>query len=146
MLRGNALAKLDDKGRLKIPAAFRSIIEPEYGRDFFVSSLRGESVRIYPLTVFTRLEQKLVEASTVDPLIDRLRNALNYYGQSASMDAQGRLLIHPLVRQEADLNGETTILGHQNFLEVWNRTKYADRYLTERLNDEELRQLATLGF
>ena len=84
MLRGSALAKLDDKGRLKLPSAFRSVIEPKYGNEFFVSSLRGDSVRIYPLQVFAEVEQRLLVSSTVEPAITKLRNALNYFGQRAS--------------------------------------------------------------
>ena len=56
MLRGNALAKVDDKGRLKLPSSFRSTIEPKYGSEFFVTSLRGDSVRIYPMQVWQEIE------------------------------------------------------------------------------------------
>ena len=69
MLRGSALANLDDKGRLKIPSAFRSVNDPKYGKEFFVSSLRGGSVRIYPLQVFADVEQRLLVSSGVDPAI-----------------------------------------------------------------------------
>jgi len=95
MLRGNALAKVDDKGRLKVPSSFRSIIEPRYGKDFFVTSFRGDSVRIYPLEVYADFEERLLRASQVEPLVDRLRNSVNYFGQNASMDGQGRILVHP---------------------------------------------------
>jgi DNA-binding transcriptional regulator/RsmH inhibitor MraZ len=83
MLRGSALAKLDDKGRLKLPSAFRSVIEPKYGNEFFVSSLSGDSVRIYPLQVFAEVEQRLLVSSNVEPAITKLRNTLNYFGQRA---------------------------------------------------------------
>ena len=90
MLRGNALAKVDGKGRLKLPAIFRSVIEPKYGNEFFVTSLRGESARIYPLEVYARFEERLLQSSSVQPLVTKLRNAPNYFGQRAVMDAQGR--------------------------------------------------------
>ena len=48
MLRGNFTAKIDDKGRLKIPAVFRSLVEEKYGAALFVTSLTGKSVRILP--------------------------------------------------------------------------------------------------
>ena len=48
MLRGNYAAKIDDKGRLKIPNAFRALVEKTHGTELFVTSLTGESVRIYP--------------------------------------------------------------------------------------------------
>ena len=58
MLRGNSPAKIDDRGRLKIPNGFRSFIESEHGRELFVTSLHGDSVRIYPMTVWTGIEDR----------------------------------------------------------------------------------------
>ena len=46
MLRGNFTAKIDDKGRLKIPTAFRTLIEQEHGPQLFVTSVTGDSVRV----------------------------------------------------------------------------------------------------
>ena len=59
VFRGNAPARIDDKGRLKIPNAFRSLIETNYGRELFVTSLTGEFVRIYPMPVWVGIEQRL---------------------------------------------------------------------------------------
>ena len=51
MLRGNAPATIDEKGRLKIPSIFRADIDESWGSDFYVTSLSGESVLVYPLPV-----------------------------------------------------------------------------------------------
>jgi MraZ protein len=146
MLRGNTLAKVDDKGRLKLPAAFRSIIEPKYGKEFFVTSFRGESARIYPLKVYTRLEQRLLDSSAVQPLVNKLKNSLNFYGQSALMDSQGRVLIHPLLRKRVELSGEVAVLGQQNYLEVWNLTSFEEWLKHDPLTDQDLKELAVFGF
>ncbi len=145
MLRGNALAKVDEKGRLKLPAAFRAVIEPKYGTEFFVTSLKGDSVRIYPMEVWTRIEERLAHASSFDPAVIRFKNAVNYYGQSAVMDAQGRLLIHPLLREKAGTSGDVAVLGQQDFLEVWNRSAFESRLEDEPLTDDHLAILARLG-
>lgn len=146
MLRGNALAKVDNKGRLKLPAVFRSVIEPKYGKDVFVTSLRGESTRIYPMEVYAELEERLVRASSMEPRVSKLRNALNYYGQAATMDPQGRVLIHPLLRERSGIDGEVAVLGHQNYLEVWNRSAFEEKLRHDPLTEDDLRELAALGF
>lgn len=146
MLRGNSLAKVDEKGRLKLPAAFRSVIEPTYGNEFFVTSLRGESARIYPMQVYADIEEKILQASSVQPLVTKLRNSLNFFGQRAVMDPQGRILIHPLLRDKADLSGEVAVLGQQNFLELWNRSSFEESLKLNPLSDSELRELADFGF
>lgn len=145
MLRGNTLAKVDDKGRLKLPAAFRGAIEPRYGRDFFVTSLRGESVRIYPMEVWRSIEERLARASSLKPSVIRFKNFVNYFGQDASMDSQGRILIHPLVRDKAGIDGEVAVLGQQDYLEVWNRATFEKRLEEEPLTDADLEALAELG-
>ncbi len=146
MLRGNILAKVDEKGRLKLPAVYRALIEPRYGTEFFVTSLRGESVLIYPLEVYSGIEARLGEASKVEPVVTRLRNAINYYGQSAAMDSQGRILIHPLLRERAAIQGEVAVLGQQNYLEVWNRPIFEEILKNDPLTDADLKELASFGF
>ncbi len=145
MLRGNALATVDDKGRLKLPASFRSVIEPKYGNEFFVTSLRGDSVRIYPMSVWLAIEERLARRSSLDPSVVRFKRAVNYYGQSAVMDAQGRVLLHPLVREAADVRGEVAVLGQQDYLEIWNRAAFEDRLTGDPLTDGDLAALADLG-
>ena len=145
MLRGSSLAKLDDKGRLKLPAAFRAALEPKYGSDFFVTSLRGDSVRIYPMDVWLRVEERLSRASSLNPSVMRFKNAVNYFGQSAPMDAQGRILVHTLLRDRADVRGEVVVLGQQDFLEVWNRSVFEERLSADPLTDADLGALSDLG-
>ncbi len=146
MLRGNSLAKIDEKGRLKLPAAFRSYLEPNIGAEFFVTSIRGDSVRIYPMDVYAGIERKLLESSGLAPSVNRLRNAINYFGQTATMDNQGRILIHPLLRDKARINGEVAVLGQQNYLEIWDRSTFEEQLAREPLTDDDLRELAGLGF
>ena len=145
MLRGNSLAKLDEKGRLKLPASFRALLEPKFGSEYFVTSLRGDSVRIYPMDVWLRIEDRLAHASSLNPSVMRFKNAVNYFGQSSPMDAQGRILIHPLLRDRADVRGEVVVLGQQDFLEVWNRTVFEERLHADPLTDADLGALSDLG-
>ncbi len=146
MLRGNQLAKVDDKGRLKLPSAYRAIIEPRFGREFFVTSFSGDSARIYPMEVYAEFEKRLMDASDVDPLVTLLQDAVSYYGQTALMDAQGRILIHPLLRERAAIDGEVAVIGRQNILVVWNRRTFVERLESQPLTNEALRGLAALGF
>lgn len=145
MLRGSSLAKLDEKGRLKLPASFRALLEPKFGTEYFVTSLRGDSVRIYPMEVWLRVEERLARASSLNPSVMRFKNAVNYFGQSSSMDAQGRILIHPLLRERAEVRGEVVVLGQQDFLEVWNRNVFEERLHADPLTDADLGALADLG-
>src|SRR4026207_1056013 len=106
MLRGNTPAKVDDKGRLKIPTLFRRHLEETYGRECFVTSLTGNFVRVYPMPVWLGIEKKNPAPHSRGRPVARFRDFVNYYGQPASMDDQGRILIHPLLRVKSGIDGE----------------------------------------
>jgi len=145
MLRGNCPAKIDAKGRLKIPQVFRRFMEDKYGREYFVTSINGESARIYPMPVWTEVEQKLAAAPSLHPAIVRFRNLVNYYGLPAAADEQGRLLIHPLLRGKTALDGAVAVLGNMNCLDVWSRERFEAKLTNEPLADDHWQMLAGLG-
>src|SRR5262245_50578361 len=124
MLRGSSPAKVDEKGRLKIPSLFKGYIQDTFGRDFFVTSYNGEFVRLYPMPSWVEIERKLLANSSVRPELARFRNSVNYYGQPAAMDDQGRVLIHPLLRQKSGTGGDVLVIGGLTYLDVWNREKF----------------------
>jgi DNA-binding transcriptional regulator/RsmH inhibitor MraZ len=87
------------------------------------------------------------QASQVGPLVNRLRDALNYYGQTTTMDGQGRILIHPLLREKAEIDGEeVTVLGQHDRLVVWNRRTFEERLEKNPLTEIDLHGLEALGF
>ena len=71
VLRGNAPAKIDDKGRLKVPNSFRAVIQKDHGVELFVTSLTGQSVRIYPMPVWVDLEKRLALVPSTNPARQR---------------------------------------------------------------------------
>jgi MraZ protein len=145
VLRGSSIATVDEKGRLKMPAQFRAEIELQYGSEFFVTSFRGESARIYPMDVWKGIEDKLSRAPSLDPVVTRFKTFVNYFGQRVLMDGQGRVLIHSLLREKAGIRGEVAVFGQQDYLEVWNRSALEERMERDPLTDSDLAALAALG-
>ena len=88
MLRGNSPARIDEKGRLKIPAVFRADIEDSWGSDFYITSMIGESAWIYPLIVWQEIEERLAKLPSLNPTKKKFLDRTNYYGQLSSMDKQ----------------------------------------------------------
>jgi MraZ protein len=147
MFRGNNTATVDEKGRLKIPTAFKSILDEKYGSDFFVTSLDGNSVRVYPLPEWVKVEQQLLpvpgekEANKVKrQFLDRT----NYWGQTERADPQGRVLIPSLLREKAGMQGEVAVMGHMDYLEVSSLERVSEP-MARPLSDEERDTLDGLG-
>lgn len=145
MLRGNAPAKIDDKGRLKVPSAFRALIEERYGCDLFVTSVAGDCVRIYPMSVWLEIEAKLAALPSTLPARNRFLDRVNYYGQAAELDKQGRVLIHPRLRDSAATTGEVDVLGKVDYLAVWNHDRFVARLEGDPFTDQDAAVLAQHG-
>jgi MraZ protein len=145
VFRGNAPARIDDKGRLKVPNAFRSLLESKYGRDLFLTSLTGEYVRIYPMSIWLETEEKLGQMPPGHPARLRFLDRVNYFGQSGELDAQGRVIIPVRLRDAATMNGDVDVLGQYNFLDVWNHDRFLAKLQREPYTDDDARALSEFG-
>jgi MraZ protein len=146
VLRGNHPARIDDKGRLKVPNSFRQIVEAQWGTELFVTSVTGEFVRVYPMGVWLEIERRLAEVPSTHPSKLRFLDRVNFFGQAVSMDRQGRVLVPQLLRESAAMAGEVSVLGLQNHLAVWNLKRLQDRlFKKEPFTDEDGRLLAEHG-
>jgi MraZ protein len=145
VLRGNYTAKIDDKGRLKLPNAFRGLVQGQHGSGLFVTSLTGEYVRIYPMPVWMALEEKLARAPSTHPARLKFLDRVNYFGQTAEFDAQGRVLIHPRLRDSAGMAGEVDVFGQYDYLDVWNHERFVAKMQREPYTDDDARALSEFG-
>jgi MraZ protein len=145
VFRGNAPARIDDKGRLKVPNAFRSLLESKYGRELFLTSVTGEYVRIYPMPVWLDIEQKLGAIPSTHPSRLRFLDRVNYFGQAADLDVQGRVLIPVRLRDAATMTGDVDVLGQFNYLDVWNHERFLTKLQREQYTDDDARALSEFG-
>jgi MraZ protein len=145
VLRGNHAAKIDDKGRLKIPNAFRALIEKNHGTEVFVTSLTGEYVRLYPMPVWLALEEKLARVPSSHPARLKYFDRVNYYGQTAQIDVQGRVVIHSRLRDSAGMTGDVDVFGQYDTLDVWNHERFVSKLQREPYGDDDARALAEFG-
>jgi len=145
VFRGNAPARIDDKGRLKVPNAFRSLLEGQYGRDLYLTSLTGEYVRIYPMPVWLDVELRLAEMPSTHPSKLRFLDRVNYFGQTGELDAQGRVVIPVRLREAATMAGDVDVLGQFNYLDVWSHDRFLAKLQRDQYGDEDARALAEFG-
>jgi MraZ protein len=145
VFRGNHTAKIDDKGRLKIPNAFRSLIEAEHGSELFVTSLTGDDVRIYPMPVWLALEERLGRMPSTHPARLRFFDRVNYFGQATEIDSQGRVVLPARLRESAGMDGEVDVLGQYDRLDVWNHERFVAKLRRDPFTDEDARALSEFG-
>ena len=136
---------MDEKGRIKLPAAYRRYVDEHYGADFYVTSLTGECARLYPMREWLSIEEKLQARGTMDAAVRKFLDRTSFYGQPSEMDAQGRLLIHPLLRTSAELTGDVAVIGYLQYLEVWELDKFKARLDAEPYTAADAAALAQIG-
>lgn len=145
MFRGNHPTRVDEKGRLKVPAEFKRLIDEKYGNEFYITSLDGKVAQIYPFEEWQRIEQKLAALSNFNPTKKKFLNRTNYYGQVVEIDGQGRLLIPSLLRDSAGIKGEVAVVGNLTYLEVQSIEAYRKDIEENPFTSDDEKTLDELG-
>jgi MraZ protein len=142
---GNSPTRVDEKGRLKLPADLKRVVDEEYGPKFFITSRDGERAELYPLKEWDEYAQKLAAASSLNEAVQKLMDRISYYGSPVEMDAQGRLLVPQLVREKLKLTADVVVFGRPNRLEVINREAFEARMQANPLTADDRKVLEGLN-
>jgi MraZ protein len=142
--RGSYSARIDDRGRLKIPARFLSVFETEYGRDVFITSLNGDHVILYPIRVWEEMESRIESHGAWDPDMDDFINRLGFFGVESAIDSKGRILLPPELRRESRLEEEVRVFGKASHLVIWNAEFFRERELGEQYSKEKLHRISRI--
>ncbi len=145
VLMGHSPAKIDEKGRLKVPASFGKIIEDRYGADCFITSMDGQSAHVYPMPVWFELQSRLAKVPSASQAKAKLLERVNYYGQAVTLDAQGRVLVPAVLRETAGITDDVVVLGSQDHLIVWNEQRMQKRLSSAPLTEEDFKELELHG-
>jgi MraZ protein len=145
VLMGHAPARVDDKGRLKIPADFRKLIEEKYGADCFITSIDGERAIVYPMAVWYDFQARLAKVPSTSTAKSKLLERVNYFGQPATIDAQGRVLVPAVLREVAGIANDVVVLGSTDHLIVWNETRIQKRLKDNPLTPDDMKELELHG-
>ncbi|MFL6315070.1 MAG: division/cell wall cluster transcriptional repressor MraZ [Terriglobales bacterium] len=145
MFRGNHPTRVDEKGRLKVPAEFKRLIDEKYGTQFYITSLDGKVAQVYPFEEWQRIEEKLAKLSNFNPTKKKFLNRTNYYGQLVEIDGQGRVLIPALLRDSAEIKGEVAVVGNLTYLEVQSIEVYKKDIKENPFTQDDEKTLDELG-
>ena len=126
--RGVHDAHMDDRGRVKVPAAFKEYLEQFPNKKLFVTSMDRRIAQVYPIVYWEKTEKFLEEFSEDPDAAERLAFNAADLGTETEMDSQGRILFSPKLRRELDMENKPVHLynfgGH---IEVLNDALYEQR-------------------
>jgi MraZ protein len=131
MFVGEFLHSVDAKGRLALPARFRAKIE----RGAVLTRGIEPCLLVFPMETWEQKGRELAEA-TIDPrqrrLVERRFFAMAF---ECELDGQGRIVVPARFRDYAGLNGEATVLGARDRIEVWSPTRW-EEYTNEMAQED----------
>ena len=144
MFRGNHPAKVDEKGRLKLPSAFKQLMDAAHVTQFYVTSTDGKSAEIWPLPEWEKREAQLADSSTLDDAVRKYLNLTSYYGQQVEMDNQARVVLPQILRNSAHLDAEVAVMGKINYLEVHNLAQFEEALPSNAMTAEDRKAVAAI--
>lgn len=145
MLRGSYTARIDDKGRLKLPAQFKALVEEQHGTALYLTSYRDQSIRIYPMAVWQGIEERIAKVPSTNPLRSKFLDRVSYFGQATEFDTQGRLSVPLRLRELAQLVGEVAVVGQIDYLDMWNDERLRAKVAGAPITDADFQGLAEYG-
>jgi len=144
MFRGSHSAKVDEKGRLKLPAAFKQLLDAASVTQFYITSTDGEKAEIWPLPDWEKREEQLAQYSNLDDAVDTYLDLTSYYGQQMEMDNQARVLLPQILRGTAKLDAEVMVVGKLTYLEVRNREIFEQGLPDKKMTAEKREAVAAI--
>lgn len=130
MFFGTFTPKLDDKGRLTLPAKFRE----ELSDGLMVVKGQDRSLAVYPREQFLRRAKKASQASRTNPRARAFVRNLAASADEQTLDSQGRISISGGHRNYAGLSKECVVIGNVDFLEIWDAEAW-ENYSAEYEDD-----------
>jgi MraZ protein len=143
--RGSFVLKVDDRGRIKIPSQYLSILSETFGNELYITSLNGDRVYLYPIDVWESIEERIEQIKVRSPELEEYISRTSYWGNETEVDGRGRILIPPELRNESQLNGSNLrIFGKIDHMVLWNEELFKEKSLSGEFSDDKLLKVSRL--
>ena len=114
MFRGSHITRVDEKGRLKLPADFKRQIDEEYGGQFYITSQDGETAEIYPMREWEKYEQEAGGCSQLERGKAKAAAVAELFRSAGGNGCAGRVLLPQTLREKANLIAEVVVYGQRD--------------------------------
>ena len=127
MFLGTHSPRLDDKGRLILPAKFRD----ELAEGLVITKGQERCLWVFPLAEFSRIADQLRQAPVTHKAARDYSRVLFASASDEIPDRQGRITIPPPLRTYAGLTRDCAVIGQVNRAEIWDAQAW-ESYLADR--------------
>lgn len=145
MFRGVNVANMDAKGRIVLPTRYRVCLQ---GGSILTIDTEERCLLLYPLKVWEEIESKLAALPSFNAAARRIQRLLIGHATDIEVDAQGRILVPPLLRDYAGIDKRAVLVGQGKKIELWAEAHWQEcrsKWLKEELRlDDELPEVVKL--
>ena len=141
--RGRSAARLDAKGRLRVPTKFREVLQQHYTDALIISQYSGCLVA-YPPEKWDEIEAKASHLSQVNSDHRSFLRRFISGAEVCEFDSQGRILIPPLLREEAHLDQEVILAGLLANFEIWDKGAWVQQLEQDKQNERQIMEAISL--
>jgi MraZ protein len=142
MFRGINAINLDSKGRMTLPTRCREDLQKKEdssaGALILTIDTDSPCLLLYPMKEWQKIEEKIQALPSFNKATRRIQRLLIGHAAEVEVDASGRVLLPPLLREYANLEKEIVLVGQGNKFEVWDKKfwqKHRDEWLAEEADD-----------
>jgi MraZ protein len=126
MFRGANKLTLDAKGRLVMPTRYRERLQESCGGKLVVT-IDKQCLLIYPVPRWEDIERQLMALPSLNPEARRLQRLMVGHATDLELDASGRLLLPPELREVASLTRDAMLIGQGERFELWDQARWNER-------------------
>lgn len=129
--------QVDSKGRLMLPSELRAVLQTNYNNNntlYITLSATDKCLHIYPLEEWQHLQDKVRSLPPSKKSVKYFMRRVIASAHECELDKQGRILIPVDLREDANINGETVVVGQIDKIEVWNRAEWDKLFDPENID------------
>lgn len=127
MFAGSHQLTIDDKGRLAIPARFRQSLADQCNSEVVITVGPNPCLEIYPAPEFLRIADEIQQMED-RKTADLLKQVFIGFAVETEIDKQGRVLLPPMLRKRARLNGSAVLVGQITRFDIWGEDLWTERF------------------
>ena len=120
MFRGASNLSMDAKGRLAVPAKHRAALLTQSAGNVVLTAHPHGCLLLYPQPAWEPIQAKMMALSSFDKQSSSLQRLLVGYAEDITIDAAGRMLVSPSLREFANLDKNVMLVGQGSHFEMWN--------------------------
>ncbi len=128
-----------------MPADFKHEIDRSYDGKFYITSIDGAVIQLYPLKEWEAVEERAASQPISNKAVQKFLSTTSYYGQVVEMDGQGRLTIAEWLRTKFGLKGEVAVVGKLKHIEIRVMEDFGRDVENNPLTPEDLDELMRAG-